>query len=191
MKHFYHNTITIDERSQPPEDSVAFQPYFSDAATSLTLLALEDGDWADPMQRERLALALSQVTASHILPPLVEVPTGEDLLNYQVILRDKIDPVLVAELRLVLDQQWRDLDWVKMGAYSYSFVIGAGVAATLDLSRGAEMLSLRYASDLADELYLAGRAIDLPRSRLFLQTALYERVDMLLAQVRERCWGWT
>lgn len=190
MNHFYHKRITIDDSCCAPEDSVSFQPFLSDLAHGMTLSALEDGDWTDPMQRERLSLALSQVTASHILPPLVEVPTGEDLLNYEVILRDKLDPVLVTELRLILDQQWRELEWVKMGAYSYSFVIGAGVAATLDLSRGAETLSLRYASDLADELYLAGRAIDLPRSRLFLQTALYERVDALLALVRERCWGW-
>ncbi len=77
-----------------------------------------------------------------------------------------------------------------MGADSYTFVIGAGVAATLDLHPGREQLYLRYASDLADELYLAGRAIDLPRSRLFLQTTLYERVDALLAQLRERCWRW-
>ena len=180
----YH--IVEDERSIPPEDSTPLQPFLRESALSLAWLERSPG----LMSREHMALALSQVTATHLLPPLLDVPTGEDLLNYRVELREVLDAVLVAELRLILETQWQALQWEKVGPQTYMFVIGAGVAATLDMSRDEEQLSLRYASELAQELYLAGRAPDLPRSRLFLQTALYEQVNALLDVLRERCWQW-
>jgi hypothetical protein len=54
----------------------------------------------------------------------------------------------------------------------------------------AERLYLRYASDVEHALYLAGRTLDLPRSRLFLQSTLYERFEVILVQVRSRTWNW-
>jgi hypothetical protein len=178
--------IVEDERSTPPEDVQEWQPYLRPGSASLAWLERTP----EAMSRESMALALSRVTAAHILPPLVEVPTGEDLLKYRVELRDVLDPILVAELGLILSDQWQALHWEKVGQQTFMFVIGAGVAATIDLTRGEEQLYLRYGSELANELYLAGRAPDLTRSRLFLQTALYERVDALLEQLRERCWQW-
>jgi hypothetical protein len=72
----------------------------------------------------------------------------------------------------------------------YASVIGAGVAACIDTTPGDETLYLRYATTLAAELFVAGRTTDMPRSQLFLQTALYERVDILLEQMRVRTWYW-
>ncbi len=66
MKHFYHTHINIDERSVPPEDEVYFQPYLPEDAQQLNLAAVEHGAWVDPMAQERMALALSQITAQHI-----------------------------------------------------------------------------------------------------------------------------
>ena len=154
------------------------------------MTAQESGDWSDLFSREQTALALSQVTAAHILPPLTELPCGTDLLDYCVNLREHMDESLVRELAMMLNADWRELGWEQVNGATYLCVIGAGVAGCIDTTPNQERLYLRYAASLENELYLAGCTVDLPRSRLFLQTALYERIDTLLAEVRARTWHW-
>ena len=184
--------IVEDERRYPAEDAPLIQPFMvGDASHGLTLGILEaTGGSATLTNREGLALALSQVTAARLLPPLVDLPTGMDLLNYRVNLGESLDPILVRELSLVLESRWKDFGWEQLEPHTYLSVIGAGVAACIETTPGDEQLYLRYNSSLANELFHAGRAIDLPRSRLFLQSALHEKVNQLLAQLRERCWQW-
>jgi hypothetical protein len=181
--------IVVDERCTPPEDNFGtVQPFLRESYLSLEML--EHTDEAGMVEKETLALALSQVTAANILPPLVELETGDDMLNYHVYLRDELDPVLARELGMVLANNWRSLGWEQVSEYRFLCVIGAGVAACLDTTPGTEQLELRYASDLQDRMFLAGCAPDRLRSRLFLQTALFEKVDILLVQLRERVWRW-
>jgi hypothetical protein len=191
MKSLLNSSIVVDERSCPPEDAGLAQPFLLGGDRSIPALSwLEKGDWADRMSRENMALALSQVTAAHLLPPLLDLPTGVDLLRYRVELREKLDPILVRELALILQNQWQALGWEQVGETTFLCVIGAGVAACIETAPGCENLSLRYANGLANELFHAGRAIDLPRSRLFLQTTLHEKLNPLLARLRDRCWQW-
>ncbi len=192
MKLIYPYRLSVDESRYPAEAEAPIQPFLVDREQPFLALcwAGETGGWSSMVSRETLALALSQVTAAHILPPLVDLPAGVDLLNYRVELRQKLDPLLVRELTLVLESNWRSYGWEQVGPHTYLCVIGAGVAACMDMADGDEQLTLRYNNGLANELFHAGRAIDLPRSRLFLQTALYEKVNELLALLRSRCWQW-
>jgi hypothetical protein len=191
MKALLNSHIVVDERCCPAEDEALAQPFLPGANRSVPALSwLEKGDWADLMNHENTALALSQVTAANVLPPLLDLPTGVDLLQYRVELRDQLDPILVRELALILENQWQALGWEQVSETSFLCVIGAGVAACIETTPGEECLYLRYASVLANELFHAGRAIDLPRSRLFLQTTLHEKINPLLARLRDRCWQW-
>ena len=90
----------------------------------------------------------------------------------------------------MLREHWCELGWGQVGPRSYLCVIGAGVAACIDAEPGDEQLYLRYDNDLANALFHAGRTIDLPRSRLFLQQTLYEKFDVPLALMRARVWNW-
>lgn len=189
MKALLNSSIVVDERAYPAEEEQLAQPFLLGADRSVpTLSWLEKGDWA--MDQENMAFALSQVTAANLLPPLLDLPTGVDLLRYRVELREKLDPILVREMALILESQWQALGWEQVSETTFLCVIGAGVAACIETTRGAECLSLRYANGLANELFHAGRAIDLPRSRLFLQTTLHEKINPLLARLRDRCWQW-
>ena len=189
MKALLNSSIVVDERSCPSEDESLAQPFLlGDDPTVPALSWLEEGEWA--MGRENMAFALSQVTAANLLPPLLDLPTGVDLLHYRVELREKLDPILVRELALILERRWQALGWEQVSETSFLCVIGAGVAACIETTSGCECLSLRYANGLANELFHAGRAIDLPRSRLFLQTTLHEKINPLLARLRDRCWQW-
>lgn len=181
--------IVADERSTPPEnDAYLVQPFLREGR--LPLAMLEQAHREGNVETETLALALSQVTAAHILPALTDIETGTEMLDYHVDLRDVLDPLLARELGMVLLNNWQALGWEQVSEYRFLCVIGAGVAACLDTTPGAEQLDLRYASDLQDRMFLAGTAPDRLRSRLFLQTALYEKVDILLGQLRERVWSW-
>lgn len=181
--------IVVDERCSPADaEEARIQPFlYSD---DLPLDGLEPDHWSIWMSRETLALALSQATAAHVLPPLMEVPTGEDMLRYRVEFRNQLHPILVRELALVLESDWQALGWEQVSRQRYLCVIGAGVAASLETTPGAERLDLRYASDLETELFHAGYAPDRLRSRLFLQSALYEKMNLLLARVRNNVWHW-
>jgi hypothetical protein len=191
MKALLKSRLVVDERRCPAEDEPLAQPFLPGDDRSVPALSwLENGDWADLMNRENMAFALSQVTAANLLPPLLDLPTGVDLLRYHVELRDKLDPILVRELALILESQWQALGWEQVSQHSFLCVIGAGVAACIETTPGVECLSLRYANGLANELFHAGRAIDLPRSRLFLQTTLHEKINPLLVHLRDRCWQW-
>lgn len=154
----------------------------------LLALAQQCGGWFEFLNREQTALALSQLTAAHILPPLVPLLYGSDLLEYEVAFRSQLDETILNELRIVLAREWREMGWEQVGKDTYLCVIGAGVAACLNTTPNNECLSLRYSSDLQHELYLAGRTVDLPRSRLFLQTALYEKFNLVLSRVRAHLW---
>lgn len=144
----------------------------------------------DNLTEEQTAFVLAQFTAAHILPPMVDLPCGSDLLNYRVDLRGTIGPGLLRELTEVLVTQGSECGWVRVHQYAYLSVIGAGVAARLDVTPGSEHLTLQIEPNLANELFHAGRAPDLPRSRLFLQASLYENVDRLLTRLRQRTWYW-
>ena len=182
--------IVEDERRYPEENPEQFQPFLINRPAALSLSLLEQGEWSEIISRESSAWALSHVTAAQILPPLLDVPTGVELLNYRVHLRDQLDPILVSELRLILEGNWQDTGWQRLSACTFLCVIGAGVAACIDTTPGEEQLYLRYANELANGLFHAGHAPDLLRSRLFLQTALYEKVDILLVSLRDRAWQW-
>ncbi len=180
-----------DSRSSP-EDHSNCQPFIGGPTIERLLLgsAHETGRWGQFMSAEETAYALAKVTSAYVLPPLTELPSGADLLAYQVLLRDRLSGALVDELRMILQSVRYEHDWQQVGAWSYLCVIGAGVAACLDIPPGTEQLTLRYATDLQNELFLAGRSRDLPRSRLGLQTTLYEKFDALLCHVRARTWHW-
>jgi hypothetical protein len=192
----FSNRCDDDDRSNPAKDnSPNFQPFLrSDDGAAIKHMGIRmaqtSGNWSDFMSPEQTAVALGQVTATKILPPLTELPTGNDLLEYSVNLRDHLDESVVRELRLLLETNWRDLGWERTTPTSYLCVIGAGAAACIDTTRNREQIYLRYASELENELYLAGRTVDLPRSRLGLQIALREKVNVLLSQVRSRAWQW-
>ena len=181
--------IVIDERAKPAEATEErLQPFLRPSDVSLEVL--EQCDDFGIMNREGLALALSQVTARNILPPLVDMETGTEMLNYNVEFRAYMDPLLVRELALVLEENRGKLGWEQVSEHRFLSVIGAGVAACIETIPGMEHLELRYDSDLEHELFHAGCAPDRLRSRLFLQTALYERVDVLLEHLRGRVWSW-
>lgn len=191
MKALLNSRLVVDERCCPAEEEALMQPFLAGDNHCVPGLSwLERGNWAGLMDRENSALALSQVTAANLLPPLLDLPTGADLLRYRVELREKLDPALVRELALIVEHEWRALGWEQVGETSFLCVIGAGVAACIETVPGEECLYLRYASGLANELFHAGRAIDLPRSRLFLQTTLHEKINPILARLRDRCWQW-
>jgi hypothetical protein len=193
VKDLPYTRIVVDERTGPADDPIILQPFLIDedhGQPPLSLDWLEKGQWSAFMSREGTALALSQVTAAHILPPLLDLPTGVDLLNYRVALRDRLDPVLVRELALILEHNWRELGWEQVGPTTFLCVIGAGAATCIETRPGKEQLYLRYASSLANELFHAGHAVDTLRSRLFLQTTLYEKVNELLTRLRCNCWDW-
>ncbi len=186
----YSIRIVEDERQYPVADPEQFQPFLNHQSTNLSLDLIEHGEWSSLANRESTAWALSRVTAAQILPPLLKVATGEELLNYCVDLRDQLDTILIHELRLILESNWQELGWERLSGSTFLCVIGAGVAVCIDTTAGAEQLYLRYGSELANEMFHAGCAPDLLRSRLFLQHTLYEKVNLLLADLRDRCWQW-
>lgn len=182
--HPYPARLIVSEDRCLPTDTTAagFQPFLRGGAPSAPGAAAPSA--------EQLAFALGQVTAAAVLPPLTPLASGSDLLAYSVPLSARLDSAFLRDLALVLAQRGRDLGWTRTSGTVYLSVIGAGVAVSLDTAPGAETLQLRYDSALENELFHAGRAADLPRSRLFLQAALYEKLDALLAAVREQVWHW-
>ncbi len=174
--------IVSEDRCLPTAPAAGFQPFLRDGARAAPGTAAPTP--------EQLAFALGQVTAAAVLPPLTPLACGSDLLAYSVPLSARLEAAFLRDLALVLAQRGHDLGWTKTSGTTYLSVIGAGVAVCVDTAPGAETLCLRYDSALETELFHAGRAADLPRSRLFLQTALYEQVNALLAAVREQVWRW-
>ena len=187
----YFKLSIYEDTATPDDESVSCQPFLienEEQSRFVQQLAREVGTWGETTSPEQTAFALAQVTAAHVLPPLTPLPCGSDLLAYSVQLRSRMDGALIDELAMVLKTSWRELGWKQVGSATYLCVIGAGVAACLDMT--TYELSLRYDTELEHALYLAGRTVDLPRSRLGLQSILYERFDCLLAQVRDRTWHW-
>lgn len=189
LSSYFHPAVSED-RMSPVGNQVSRQPFINQGDKNAGARFVFQMSSAEVLSAEQIAYALSQVTAANVLPPLLPLACGTDLLEYQVWLREHLEGALVDELAAVLAASWRDLGWEQLGSAVFLGVIGAGVAACLDLTPGAEQLYLRYASDLEHALYLAGRTLDLPRSRLFLQAALYEKVDGIFAYVRARTWNW-
>ena len=176
----YRNQFVPEERARigAYESTFDCQPFLADGATMQALTP------------EQTAYALGQVTANQVLPSLTLLENGYELLEYRVDLREALNADLVKELVAVLENDGADLHWNQVDASSYLCVIGAGVAACIDTTPGQEQLFLRYANALVSALHDAQRSEALPRSLLFLQTALYERFDALLAEVRKRTWYW-
>ncbi len=194
---FQPHLLISEERATPRQhDSLLeCQPFLEASSMNpvdrfAVRLGREQGIWENTLSKEQTAFALAGVSAAAILPPLVDLDNGNEMLDYHVCLGDYLDSALISELVNVLDTQGLEFHWTQIDATVYASAIGAGVAACIDVTSGQETLSLRYASALAEELYYAGRTASLPRSRLFLQTALYERVDALLEQMRVRTWLW-
>lgn len=153
-------------------------------------LTREQGIWANALSKEQTAYALAQVSASRVLPTLVELDTGNELLEYRVSLRDYLDSTLMSELVDVLETCGQALHWGQVDTTIYAAVIGAGVAACIDTTPEQETMYFRCANTLVTQLNNAHHAAELPRSLLFLQTALYERFDVILDQIRTRIWFW-
>ena len=189
--------LVAEERAGLPDDSSTFvcQPFLqTDSMRPLDRfiidLSREQGAWANALTTEQTAYALAQVSAVNILPPLVELDTGYALLEYTVRLHDHMDGLLIAELIHVLQNEGQNVHWGKVDATVFAAVIGAGVAACIDITPGNETLHLRYTNALETEFSTARRAAELSRSALFLQSALYERFDALLEPIRARIWLW-
>ncbi len=142
------------------------------------------------LSTEILACALAQVCAARVLPPLTDVESGAELLNYRVKLREVLHEQLVLGIAQVLKQSAPDLGWVRVDEHAYLSVIGAGVAACVSIAPGAETLSLRWGSALAAELRTARSPRELPRSLSFLQAALHECIDALLKPARVSALYW-
>ncbi|MBI5667009.1 MAG: hypothetical protein HZC41_03305 [Chloroflexi bacterium] len=193
MPSFHPRQIVFEDRAHPDSDVSAASPFVRQPQTESSTrfmhdLARDYGCWSDVLSPEQTAYALAQVTAATVLPPLTRLNSGSELLDYRVSLREVLGSALVPELAAALNEP--DPHWQQVHASGYACVIGAGVAAYLDITPGSESLSLRYANALVPVLLNARRAAELPRSRLFLQTALYERFDALLARARARAWFW-
>lgn len=197
----YHSTLypqlLVSEESARAElDSASLSKPFVRGRKGLSAerfkadLFRELGRWSDAVPPEQTAFALGSITAADVLPPLVGLENGRDMLDYNVRLRDRLDGELVNELAMTLRAKALEMHWEQIGAHSYAAVIGSGVAVCIEVTPGSEYLYLRYANALAEELHNAHGAVQLPRSRLFLQSALYERFDYLLNEVRQRTWSW-
>ncbi len=188
-----HQTL-FEDRSIPDDELRQPQPFVHQTGAAgdrfVTEMCYEYGQWSEHLSPEQTAYSLAQATAANILPPLTRLTCGDELLDYQVRLRDVMNAALVAEIGAALRTAGADDLWQQVQSQAYACVIGAGVAAHLDMTPGSETLSLRYANALVPILRSAHRAAELPRSRLFLQAALYERFDMLLARARANLWFW-
>lgn len=193
MSPFKLRQLVFEDRTFPAAPASGLSPFaHSTPADSssrfINELAREYGCWSDFMSPEQTAYGLARVSAATVLHPLTRLASGSELLNYSVRLRDVMSSALVIELAAVLNEPAPH--WQQMSATGYACVIGAGVAAYVDTTPGSETLSLRYANALLPALLRACHAAELPRSALFLQTALYERFDALLATARARAWFW-
>lgn len=191
----FQRRLIFEERTYPAGDeTTCLQPFFgqrtADDACWIVTLASEYGQRADMMSPEETAYTLAQATAAGILPPLTDLESGSELLDYRVQLRGCMSDILIAGLVAALDKPDARVYWRQTDANVYTCVIGAGVAACLDTTSGRETLSLRYANALASVLAHVRMAAELPRSRLFLQTTLYERFDALLENARLIAWVW-
>jgi hypothetical protein len=197
----YHSTLypsllVTDEHSRVNPDALyEDQPFVRpqaglSARQYMARVFREMGHWSQAASPEQTAHALGYITAARVLPALVDIQSGRELLDYAVVLRQRLDAEMVAELAMTLRARAFALHWEQVGAHSYGAAIGSGVAVIIEITAGAERLYLRYASSLAEDLYNAHGAVELPRSQLFLQSALYERFDTLLDEVRRRTWMW-
>lgn len=193
---FPHLSVSEERsRREPDESLLENQPFLPQGLMNpityfSAQMSREAGVWTEAMSQEQTAYALAQVSAASVLPPLLDLADGNALLDYHVKLRDHLDSALVAELAAVLATRGQEFHWNRVDVTVFSSVIGWGVAACIDTTDKAETLYLRYANSLAAEFFIAGRAADMPRSRLAMQEALYERVDILLEQTRIRTWYW-
>jgi hypothetical protein len=194
---FYPRLLVSEERVFPAEGKsmLQCQPFIHvdgmhPVDRFIMDLTREQGVWADALSNEQTAYALAQVSASRVLPNLVEMDTGNELLEYRVPLRDYLDSSLISELVNVLETSGQQLHWGQVDATIYAAVIGAGVAACIDTTPEQETLYFRCANTLVTQLNNAHHAAELPRSLLFLQTTLYERFDVILDQIRNRVWFW-
>jgi len=194
---FYPHLLLPEERGAPLEGTsfLQCQPFlrantmhrFDRFSINLTR---EQGIWADALTKEQTAYALAQVTAARVLPSLVELDSGNALLEYRVSLRDCLDNLLICELVNVLETCGQQLHWGQVDARVYAAVIRFGVAACIDTTPEQEVLYFRYAHALESRLNHVYRAAELPLSLLALQSVCYERFDALLDQIRARTWHW-
>lgn len=195
MSPFPLHQLVFEDRAYPDDHPSVISPFVYLPQTYpgsqfVHELARQYGCWSDVLPPEQTAYALAQVSAATVLPPLTRLNSGSELLEYCVHLRSVMSDALVSELAATLNTPDAEPHWQQVHANGFACVIGAGVAAYLDTTPGSESLSLRYANALVPALLRAHRAAELPRSRLFLQTALYERFDALLSSARARAWFW-
>jgi hypothetical protein len=191
----YRNQLEPDEKPFPEPGKSCFDNRFLTTRHNRQRYpmptVIRGGDaYQQQLLAEQTAYALGQITSSKFLPSLTRLSSGSDLLHYRVRLNEYLDADLVRELVASLESGASDMDWEQIQASCYACVIGAGVAACIDTTFGNEQLYLRYANALADQLGRARRAAEMPRSLLFLESALHEKVDVLLARVRQRMWLW-
>lgn len=193
-RNLYAPKLMAEERRKPTRRDTLLEKhsFLASHKTDFLMgeLLREGGTWENEISPEQTAFELSQVTASRVLPPLLELDSGSELLEYHVRLRDHLANFLVSEMMAVLDACGDELNWNQVDTMTYACVIGAGVAACIDTTPDQEILYLRYANTLVTKLYGARHAAEMPISLLFLQTTLHERVDAILEQARPRCWYW-
>lgn len=193
----YHDRFFSDDKLSPGgTDTLMIRcPFSSYTKTSLAdrllvVLTRQTGRWQDLLSAEQTAYALGQVAASRILPPLQEIENGNTLLDYHIGLRDHMDDYLVEELIAVLDAHSAELHWQRVEASVYVCAIYYGVAACIDVTSGQESLYLRYANNRAEAIDNAHFKTEIPLSLVGLQEVLFERFDVLLAEVRLHTLFW-
>jgi len=194
---FDPHLLVPEERATPADDLalLAHQPFLHQSPMHpfdrfTTNLTREQGVWENALSPEQTAYALAGVNAARVLPPLLDLESGYALLEYHVPLRQHLDSSLLAELASVLNDGGQALEWGRVDTHIYAAVIGAGMAACIDTTPGHESLYFRCNQALVSQFHSAHHAAELPRSLLFLQTALHERFDLLLDQIRTRVWYW-
>ncbi len=193
----YHPHSFSEDKSQPEGfkslvTQQPFLPYTEHAPLDYLLVGftLQTQRWESLMPAEQTAYSLAQITALRVLPPLSQIASGNALLDYRVRLRDYLNDHLVEELAAVLAEQHDDLTWQQVDANHFVCVIYYGVAACIDTTAGDENLYLRYANERAEAIGHARYKTEIPLSLVGLQEILFNRIDELLAEVRQRTQLW-
>lgn len=189
----FNSHLVADERSAPcPHDSsFMFQPFQHTGQLSpedrlLVYATRTQGAWESLLNGEQTAFALGQVTAAAALPDLTEYVSVTGLLDGRLCLREVLADNVVEAMTAVMAENPQGSPWTQVDEHSYVSLLGWGVALCYEMTPGAEMLSLRFADDIAEAITQARRVVELPRSLVGMQTIIHERIDVLLASARAR-----
>ncbi|MEZ4667197.1 MAG: hypothetical protein R3E39_04645 [Anaerolineae bacterium] len=169
--------------------SISIQPFMGqERASPLDLYFIYSlkvsENWENWFSAEQSAYALAQVQAALALPSLTEFASVAALLECRVNFRTHLDDTIVEAITKVLISRGASINWNRVDSVNFASVVGAGVAACVDITSGGEVLYLRFANDVATAITKAKREAELPQSLQGLETLIRERIDELLAYAR-------